>query len=196
MNYQSADNFLNRNNHHDDNQQRGRELWHESPQNWYGNNNPNSQYQNRHHGSPNYRPDDAYRQNQHPYQQEQPAGNYGKRTQVMPGAPYDAAWRHHDNHTWSERNDFKDDDYRYRSGHRDTWHRDYDRMDNHDNEGYRRHEPGFFEAAGNKMSQFWNDMVHPDRNYELNRRHEEHPYHRHHSFGRRDDYRRYEDTQW
>ncbi|MGV3503357.1 MAG: hypothetical protein ACO1O1_06590 [Adhaeribacter sp.] len=75
--------------------------------------------------------------------------------------------QHYDTRFWTERNRFKDDDYRYRSGNRDTWQSaenlDYEEEDRARHRGdFRHQEEGFFDRMGNRISQAWRNMTHED----------------------------------
>jgi len=100
--------------------------------------------------------------------------------------------RHYDRDrdTWPERNEYKDDDYRFRSGNRGNWHapeglgnpdndryrnqRDYrDRddyrnynQDRNRNDNRNQHDQdrdqGFFGRIGNSISNTWNNLTNPD----------------------------------
>ncbi|HSI91201.1 MAG TPA: hypothetical protein VK927_08790, partial [Adhaeribacter sp.] len=75
-----------------------------------------------------------------------------------------------DDKIWTERNFFKDTDYRYRSGHRDQWHRDYDREYDPNYRGDRRqpHDESFLNRIGDGIREGWNNLIHSDREREEN----------------------------
>src|SRR5690349_14823973 len=128
MNRFGSNSYDNENDQFAQNQQIGRRLAENSPRPW---NEQGRQHgnipDNRHGHSPNYRPDPVndirYHNN---YRPRNEFGGRGGENPNMPGHPEDAAWRHHDDRIWTERNDYKDADYRYRSGNRNYWHEDYD----------------------------------------------------------------------
>lgn len=82
---------------------------------------------------------------------------------------------------WGEREEYKEDDYRYRSGHRGNWHapdaagseRDEDNRfrNQHDQRG-RNQDEGFFDRIGNSISNTWREITNfgdDDRNDSSNR---------------------------
>lgn len=71
----------------------------------------------------------------------------------------DPAWRHHDDRYWTERNDYKDSDFRYRSGHRGYWHDDYDEQYENRPKQY-HHQESFWDHVGEGIRDGWNNMFH------------------------------------
>jgi hypothetical protein len=173
--------------HRAENHRVGQELYRRDQQNQ--NRHPQEQYpggqqhQNRqqgynpdqaHYGS---RPDSAYRNpninfGDNPYRQDndhrydRPAfRNEGGTTGRSPyPEDFTRPEQHHDNRMWTERNRYKDEDYRYRSGHRDTWERpanlDYNEDDRARQRGdYRGQQEGFFDRIGNTISHAWHHMT-------------------------------------
>lgn len=122
---------------------------------------PDSAYRNPNinFGDDPHRRDQDYRQERHPYQ---------SRSGTSSRSPYPEDFtrpeQHHHDRAWTERNRYKDDDYRFRSGHRDTWRQfgdlDYEEDDLARQRGdYRGREEGFFDRMGNRISQAWRNMT-------------------------------------
>lgn len=97
--------------------------------------------------------------------------------------------------TWPERNEYKDDDYRFRSGNRGNWHapdglgnsdndryrnqRDYREQNNYRHQDHNRYndrnrnqenEQGFFDRIGNSISNTWHNITNPDYYHPANQR--------------------------
>src|SRR5690606_6998024 len=124
-----SNSFENENDQFAENQRIGRQLADNNPRPWNETINPDRLYKSRHHAHPPYRPDQDYvsRNRQNNYNQQ----NYYQEPRFYAGAHgdypvNDPGWRHHDDDIWTERNAYKDSDFRYRSGHRNYWHEDYD----------------------------------------------------------------------
>jgi hypothetical protein len=153
-----------------------------------------------HYGS---RPDSAYRNpninfGDQPYRQNQDyrdeRSSYARREGTSTRSPYPEDFtrpeQHHHDQTWNERNRYKDDDYRYRSGHRDTW-RQFNDADHEEDDlarqrgDYHGREEGFFDRIGNSISHAWRNMTQDEdegpsgnesyRNRNFNRGHESGP---------------------
>lgn len=168
----------------------------------YHNRNEGYSNEQTHYGS---RPDSAYRNpdinfGDNPYRQDndhrydRPAYRQNEGTSSRSPYPdYTRPEQHHDGF-WNERDRYKDDDYRYRSGNRPTnrssWHRaddlDYDEDDRARQRGdYRGRDEGFFDRIGNSISNTWRNMTHDDegdrsgntsyRNRDFNRGYESGP---------------------
>lgn len=158
----------------------GQDNYRRSSQDWRerGQDLPNQQqgyYRNQeHYGS---RPDSAYRNpdinfgdnayhsgnrfrdRSMPYQRE------GTSSQSPYAGDFTRPEQHYDTRFWTERNRYKDDDYRYRSGNRDTWQNagalDYEEEDRARQRGdFRGHEKDIFDRMGNRISQAWHNLVH------------------------------------
>lgn len=163
---------------------------HRSGQNQYGRASQDWQergrdFQNRqqgHHQDPGHygsRPDSAYRnpdinfgdnpsrsgnrfqERNMPYQQQ------GTSSQSPYSRDYTRPEQHYDTRFWTERNRYKDDDYRYRSGNRDTWQSagdlDYEEEDRARQRGdFRAQEEGLFDRMGNRISQAWHQLTHDE----------------------------------
>ncbi|WP_026461882.1 hypothetical protein [Adhaeribacter aquaticus] len=177
----------------EENQRRGREIarerGNERPQDQYrsGQNyhNRNEGYSSEqtHYGS---RPDSAYRdpnrinygdnrgQNQNNWQRSNQNSQYN--TGYRNNLDNDKRGRDFDNpplgdhggtRYWGERDQYKEDDYRYTSGHRGDWHtpgtssdQDYDnrRRDNRYNQS-RNQDEGMFDRMGNSISRAWDNFT-------------------------------------
>ena len=116
MNRFGSNSYDNENDQFAQNQQIGRQLAENSPRPW----NDQSRHHipdNRHGNHPNYRPDpvnDIRYHNTHLYQNQNP-NQYRSRAGEnprMPNYPNDDSYRHHDTSIWTERNAYKDNDYR------------------------------------------------------------------------------------
>jgi hypothetical protein len=140
--------------------------------------------------------DNSYRQdNDYDYRDDRSSSYRREGTSSRSPYPdYTRPEQHHDDRFWPEKNRYKDDDYRYRSGNRPTnrssWHRsddlDYDEDDRARQRGdYRSREEGFFDRIGNSISNAWHNMTHDDdddrpgnynyRNRDFNRGYESGP---------------------
>ncbi|MFC5270453.1 hypothetical protein [Adhaeribacter terreus] len=173
MNRFGSNSFENENDQFADNQRIGRQLAENNPRPWNETYDPERTYQGRHHSHPGYRSDYPSRSDQ--YYNRSAYGNepsfYAGSHQDYPAN--DPAWRHHDDRIWSERNDYKDSDYRYRSGHRNFWHEDYDDKYEANRHPHRRHPESFIEHLGEGIREGWNNLVHPRHErerYEAHRR--------------------------
>lgn len=108
-------------------------------------------------GDATYRSESRYRNRNAPYQRE------GTSSQSPYAGDYTRPEQHYDTRFWTERNRYKDDDYRYRSGNRDTWQNagdlDYEEEARARQWGdFRSQEEGFFDRMGNKISQPWHNI--------------------------------------
>jgi hypothetical protein len=162
MNRFGSNSFENENDQFAENQRIGRQLAENNPRPWNETFDPERTYQSRHHGHPPYRPD--YPVNRYPQAYNRP-GNYPE-GQFYAGAHHDYPasdpdWRHHDDQIWTERNAYKDSDYRYRSGHRNYWHEDYDDKYEESHPPHRRHPEGILGHIGEGIREGWNNLVHP-----------------------------------
>jgi hypothetical protein len=152
MNRFGSNSFEHENDQFAQNQRFGRLLGENNPRPWNEGNNPYRRPENLHYNHPHYRPDaphDHYQQGRRRYNGERPQ---------MPGAPYDDPARHHDDRYWTERNNYKDHDYRYRSGHRGYWHEDYD--ENYEGRHHPPHPDNFFVHIGQGIRDGWNNLFH------------------------------------
>ena len=174
MNRFGSNSYDNENDQYAQNQQIGRRLAENSPRPWDPRHQGNPT--NLHSGYPNYRPDAVNDIRYH--NDNRPRNQYGGRggeNPNMPNYPQDNAYRHHDTKIWSERNDYKDNDYRYRSGHRNYWHEDYD--EKYEGQHHRPHPQNFFSNIGQGLREGWNNLVHgrhDDNRYEGNRYDDDH----------------------
>jgi hypothetical protein len=156
MNRFGSNSFDNENDQFAQNQQVGRQLGENSPRAW--------NEQNRPHGShPNYRPDAVndiryVNRNVNPNQNRNEWGGRGGENPNMPYYSGDDSYRHHDTNIWTERNDYKDQDYRYRSGHRNYWHEDYDQQ--YEGRPHRPHPRDFFTNIGQGIREGWENLTH------------------------------------
>jgi hypothetical protein len=171
MNRFGSNSYENENDMYPQNIRIGKQLAENNPQPWNEAPNP-AAHDYRHYNHPNYRPDhpvDYHRENQ------QRQSRYGSgENPVMPYYPADESIRHHDNtNLWTERNAYKDHDYRYRSGHRGYWHEDYD--EKYEGMHHRRHPDSFFAHIGEGIREGWNNLMHrnPQQEEMERRRHEE-----------------------
>ncbi len=172
-----------------ENQRIGRNIYQER-----GNRPANEQYRNgqsfhnqnegfrpdqRHYGS---RPDSAYRNQQNINYGDNQNRNYpdngswnnrnqqGQYRHDLSNPPreyhdHTRPEQHHDHRDYMERNRYKDDDYRYRSGNRGTWEApgsEFINQNNNQNQ-YRnnsRHDnEGFFDRMGNSIRNTWNNVT-------------------------------------
>lgn len=184
MNRFGSNSFDNENDQFAQNQQIGRQLADNSPRPW-NNQNQHQIPDNRHGSRPNYRPDPVndiryYNTHQSGNQYSNHPGHYGRMQSNQPNEGY----RHHDTSIWTERNDYKDEDYRYRSGNRNYWHEDYDEQ--YENRHHRPHPQNFFTNFGQGIREGWNNLFHrheyDDRNRYEDRSHRNHPYNAYESY--------------
>lgn len=167
--------------YYEENQRVGQELYRRDQQNQirhpqeryqsgqnYHNRNEGYSREQTHYGS---RPDSAYRNpdinfgdnpDRQQYRHDRPS--YARREGTSSQSPYPEDFtrpeQHHHDFPWNERNRYKNDDYRYRSGHRNTWQQDYEEDDLARQRGdYRGREEGFFDRMGNSISQAWRNMT-------------------------------------
>ncbi len=174
MNRFGSNSYDDENDQFAQNQQIGRQLHENNPRPWNERNRSQGP-DNRHTQSPNYRPDavNDYRYVNRPGNQNQGRNQYGGRggeNPYMPGHPEDNGYRHHHDRIWTERNDYKDADYRYRSGNRNYWHEDYDEQ--YEGRHHRPHPQNFFSNIGQGIREGWNNLVHrhhDDDRYQENR---------------------------
>ncbi|MBK0404784.1 hypothetical protein I5M27_17465 [Adhaeribacter sp. BT258] len=169
MNRFGSNSFENENDQFAENQRIGRQLAENNPRPWTETFDPERTYQSRHHGHPPYRPDYPNRSNAYAGQSVN-RNAYGNERPFYAGAHQDypandPAWRHHDDRIWTERNDYKDSDYRYRSGHRNYWHEDYDDKYEANRPFHHRHPEGIIGHVSEGIREGWNNLVHRhDRN--------------------------------
>lgn len=167
----------------------------------YHNRNEGFSQDQTHYGS---RPDSAYRNpdinfGDQPYRQNQDYREeraYNPRREgTSSRSPYPEDFtrpeQHHHDRAWSERNRYKDDDYRFRSGHRDTW-RQYNDLDYEEDDlarqrgDYQGREEGFFDRIGNRISHAWRNMTQEeDEGPSGNERYRNRSFSRGHEFGPR-----------
>ena len=183
MNNFGSNNYRNDDDNMAENHRIGRRLAHENPHSANGEPNPEGYTSYRHHGSPNYRHDfpqdfqnrqnQPYNQQNQPYNQQQYSGYNSNRqfggNQNHYNQPYNEGARHHDTGIWTERNDYKDDDYRYRSGNRNYWHEEYDQQ--YENRPQQHQHPdNFFTHIGQGIRHGWNNMFHRNNDENQNDR--------------------------
>ena len=177
MNRFGSNSYDNESDQFAQNQQIGRQLHENSPRPWNESGRPHH-VGNRHGHSPNYRPDAVNDIRYHnDYTQRNEYGGRGGENPNMPYYPQDEAQRHHDTSIWTERNAYKDNDYRYRSGHRNYWHEDYD--EKYEGRHHHPHPQNFFANIGQGLREGWNNLVHgrhDDDRYEDEYRRNKRPY--------------------
>ena len=175
MNRFGSNSFENENDQFAENQRIGRQLAENNPRPWNETYDPDRTYQSRHHSHPNYMPDHPVGsrrgyQSRNTNWNDQPSFYAGSHHEYPANDP---AWRHHDDQIWTERNAYKDSDYRYRSGHRNYWHEDYDDKYETDYPRHSRHPESFFGHVGEGIREGWNNLTHRQHTPERGSRYEE-----------------------
>lgn len=175
MNRFGSNSFENENEQYPDNIRIGKQLADNNPRPW--NESPHhSSHDMRHGHRPNYRPDTP---NNYDYEaRRQETSSFRQNNSENPYYRHDTGAQHHDTGIWTERNAYKDSDYRYRSGHRGYWHEDYD--EKYEGRQHNRHPEGFFQHMGEGIREGWNNLFNrnqPDQGEE--RHHQERHFNRH-----------------
>ncbi|KAA9345877.1 hypothetical protein [Adhaeribacter soli] len=158
MNRFGSNSFESENEQYPENIRIGMQLADNNPRRW--NETPNYHSNEQRHGhTPNYRPDTPrdYRYENRNRETNQFRGD----NPVNPYNRFDTGNRHHDTSIWTERNAYKDSDYRYRSGNRGYWHEDYDEM--YEGKHHDQHPGGILQHIGEGIREGWNNMFNRDQ---------------------------------